>query len=101
MMDEQKTRERTGLLQKVKCRVCKKEINQQYYSDHLKSKHPEEKSDNLRAAGQGSLANWAGAGGVKRKLLSERGEEGDASLEEATGTTDLRAGTAQPVSFNP
>ena len=87
-MNEPKTRERSGL-QKVKCRVCKKEINQQSYSEHIKSQHPEEKSDDLRAAGQGSLARWAGAGGVKRKLLSEKGDEGGVTMEEATGPTDV------------
>jgi hypothetical protein len=88
-MDGHKARERSGLLQKVKCRVCKKLVNQQSYSDHLKSKHPEEKSDNLRAAGQGSLVSWASGGGVKRKLPSEREEGGGATMEEAAGPTDM------------
>ena len=42
------SRNRTGKLKKVTCRVCREEVNFQSYPDHLKVKHPQENPSNLR-----------------------------------------------------
>ena len=41
------SRNRTGKLKKVTCRVCREEVNFQSYPDHLKVKHPQENPSNL------------------------------------------------------
>ena len=62
-MSEGKARERprSGQLRKVKCRVCRKEVNWQSYGKHLQTKHTEE--DHM---GQGVLS-W------KKKPTVEEG----------------------------
>ena len=57
-------------LHKVKCRICKKEINYQGYKEHLKAQHPEEDSENMRDFNQPTLF-----GGMKRKKVAEDEEE--------------------------
>ena len=48
-------RQRSGELRKVRCRVCREEINFQSYPKHLQTSHPEEDSSDRREAGQGRL----------------------------------------------
>ena len=40
---------------RVKCRVCKQDVNFQYYKEHLKSRHPGEDEKDLRGFGQPKL----------------------------------------------
>ena len=46
---------RVGALARVKCRVCKQDVNFQYYKEHLKSRHPGEDEKDLRGFGQPKL----------------------------------------------
>ena len=54
-MSEGTARQRTGKLSKVTCRVFREQLNFQSYADHLKAKHPEENSNNLRDYNQRTL----------------------------------------------
>ena len=56
-------------LNKVKCRVCRKEINYRGYKDHLKAQHPEEDCEVLRDFNQPTVF-----GGLKRKKSGEEEE---------------------------
>ena len=64
-------------LHKVKCRVCRKEVNYQGYKDHLKAQHPEEDSEILRDFNQPTLF-----GGLKRKKSGEEEEKEKKEEEE-------------------
>ena len=54
-------------LRKIRCRVCKGQVNHQGYSDHLRARHPEEDPKDVRVLGQRTIF------GVKRKCS----EDGD------------------------
>ena len=64
-------------LHKVKCRVCRKEVNYRGYKDHLKAQHPEEDSEVLRDFNQPTLF-----GGLKRKKSGEEEEKEKQEEEE-------------------
>ena len=61
-----------GGLHKVKCRICKKEINYQGYKNHIKTQHPDEDCGDLNAYNQPSLF---GQGRLKRKNQIDEVEE--------------------------
>ena len=56
----------TGELSRVRCRVCRKEINYQFYTNHLEVSHPEEDSNDRREAGQTRLF-----GGIMLKRVAQ------------------------------
>ena len=60
-------RERKGKLRRVICRICSKELNFQYYSDHLRTSHPNADAKDLRERGQTLLFEI----GKKRKSAEE------------------------------
>ena len=74
-------------LRKVKCRVRAREVNYQYYSDHLQSMHPREDSSNLRTLNQHSFSFFS-----KRKL-SESGDTNISDIVVTTSTTPTVAAT--------
>ena len=56
----------TGELSTVRCRVCRKEINYQFYTNHLEVSQPEEDSNDRRDAGQTRLF-----GGIMVKKVAQ------------------------------
>ena len=51
-------------IRRVKCRVCRAEMNQQSYRDHLKAKHPKENPEDWGSFGQQKLVSmWGSRGG--------------------------------------
>ena len=74
-------------LRKIRCRVCKGQVNHQGYSDHLRARHPEEDPKDVRVLGQRTIF------GVKRKCSEdgdgaaavEQGEEQGEEQEEKRG----------------
>ena len=56
----------TGEFRRVRCRVCRKEINYQFYTNHLEVSHPEEDSNDRRDAGQTRLF-----GGIMVKRVAQ------------------------------
>ena len=99
MSDCKRLRHRSGDLRRVRCRVCRKEINFQSYSDHLELTHPEEDPKDRREFGQARLF-----GGVMAKKVVEHmpentpeyksenksDEDEDVSMEETRETVDLQ-----------
>ena len=66
-------------LHKVKCRICKKEVNYQGYKNHIKAQHPVEDCGDLKPYNQPSLF---GQGWLKRKDRGEEEEEDEEETEE-------------------
>ena len=80
---QERVRKRSGELKRVRCRVCRKDINFQWYRNHLEVSHPEEDSSDRREAGQARLF-----GGVKGKKVVQvevkEHEEQDENDEDMT-----------------
>jgi hypothetical protein len=66
-------------LHKVKCRICKKEINYQGYKNHLKAHHPDEDCGDLKSFNQPSLFKQ---GWLKRKNRGDEEREEEEEKEE-------------------
>ena len=81
-------------LRKIRCRVCKGQVNHQGYSDHLRARHPEEDPKDVRVLGQRTIF------GVKRKCSEdgdgaaavEQGEEQGEEQEEEQGVNEATVG---------
>ena len=71
MSEQGRKRQRSGELRRVRCRVCREELNFQSYSDHIKALHPEEDPRDRREFGQAKLF-----GGVMvKKVTKETSQE--------------------------
>ena len=64
-------------LHKVKCRVCKKEVNYQGYKEHLETQHPDENPGDMRDFNQPTLF-----GGLKQKKVGEDKEKIKEEMDE-------------------
>jgi hypothetical protein len=60
---------KSRVLKRVRCRVCKAELNEQSYPDHLKSNQPEENPKDRHVLGQSQL--------FQLKSISRKTEEED------------------------
>ena len=90
----QRVRSRTGELSRVRCRVCRKEINYQFYTNHLEVSHPDEDSNDRREAGQTRLFGGIMVKKVVQEEVKEQEEQDksdeNVSMEETSETSEVK-----------
>ena len=82
----QNYRKSAGKVQDVTCRICNKVVKYQNYKAHLRSKHPEENSKNLRGKSDNPIENIFPS--LKRKSLAGASEDEIVPAKKMHSSTD-------------
>ena len=95
----------TGELSTVRCRVCRKEINYQFYTNHLEVSHPDEDSNYRREAGQtrlfgGIMVKKVVQEEVKEQEKQDKSDE-DVTMEKTSETFEVKDMEEEVIEIDP